>query len=276
MTLITPEAVRAAAPGHPEPAKAAAALARAAERYGIRGRKATAMLLAQLGHESNLMPVTENLSYSAERIRQVWPTRFPTVDHARPYARNPQALGNKVYGGRMGNTQPGDGYRYRGRGYVQITGRDMYRSVGRALGLDLEGNPDLLLTHDVSALAACEFLKRKGLIDDLGSGDVRSVTRVINGGYNGLPDREARYARVLAALPEPVPALPPQRFLLVPKGGGEAAAWNGRDNPYGGNTLGPELLAVLDLTYPTPGGPWAYGNLKLWRRRDGTFVLERA
>lgn len=75
--------------------------------------------------------------------------------------------------------------------------------------------------------------------------------------------------------PVEIPALPPQRLWLVPKGGGEATAWNGRDNPYGGNVLGPELLAALDLAYPQPGGPWDYGTVKIWRRRDGTFVLER-
>lgn len=73
-----------------------------------------------------------------------------------------------------------------------------------------------------------------------------------------------------------IPALPQQRLYLVPKGGGEAQAWNGKDNPYGGNTLGPELLAVLDLVFPQPGGPWTHGNLNVWRRKNGTFVLERA
>jgi putative chitinase len=89
---------------------------------------------------------TENMNYSAERIRQVWPRRFPTLAAAQPFARNPEGLANHVYGGRLGNTQPGDGWRFRGHGLVQVTGRDNFEKVGRLLRLDLVRNPSLLLT----------------------------------------------------------------------------------------------------------------------------------
>lgn len=98
-----------------------------------------------------LEPATENLHYTAARIREVWPSRFKTVEAAKPYAGNPEALGNKVYGGRLGNDQPGDGYRYRGRGLSQITGKGMYDKFGKLMSIDLVGNPDLALQPKIAS-----------------------------------------------------------------------------------------------------------------------------
>jgi putative chitinase len=100
-----------------------------------------AAILAEVYHETGgkMQPVEENLNYSAKRLTQVWPGRFPTLSSAQPYANNPQKLANKVYGGRMGNTGPNDGWLFRGRGLPQITGRDNYRRAG------IEGNPDKAL-----------------------------------------------------------------------------------------------------------------------------------
>ncbi len=93
-----------------------------------------AYMLATVFHETGatMQPVTENLNYSAERLTKVWPSRFPTVASAEPFARNPRKLANKVYGGRMGNTAPDDGWRYRGRGLPQITGKENYTKFGLA------------------------------------------------------------------------------------------------------------------------------------------------
>ncbi|MFK0273629.1 chitinase [Ensifer sp. NPDC090286] len=93
-----------------------------------------AYMLATVFHETGAMmqPVTENLSYTAERIAEVWPTRLPTIASAKPFARNPRKLANKVYGGRMGNTAPDDGWLYRGRGLPQITGKENYEKFGLA------------------------------------------------------------------------------------------------------------------------------------------------
>lgn len=100
--------------------------------------------LAQLGHESNgLTHKEEGLSYSASRLTEIWPSRFPTLEVAKKYERNPEKLANFVYGGRMGNVNPGDGYKFRGRGYIQLTGRETYREIGKIAGLDLENDPDL-------------------------------------------------------------------------------------------------------------------------------------
>lgn len=171
--------------------------------------------LAQLGHESNGLTVKEeNLNYSAERLTKVWPSRFPTLDVAKKYERNPEKLANFVYGGRMGNVNPGDGYRYRGRGYIQLTGRDAYREVGRIAGLDLENNPDLAGDASHAVRIACAFWTWKKLNPTCDAGDFAGLTRRINGGINGLTDRFEWLEKVQHVLAsgldaqEPAPARP--------------------------------------------------------------------
>jgi putative chitinase len=112
-----------------------------------------AYALATVRHEvgPNMLPIIENMNYSAKRMMQVWPSRFPTLASAKPYANNPQALGNKVYGGRLGNGMF-DGYKFRGRGIgAQITGYDSYKKYGDLLGIDMVSNPDLAMDLDIGA-----------------------------------------------------------------------------------------------------------------------------
>ncbi len=99
----------------------------------------------------NLVPIEENLKYSAKRIMEVWPSRFKTLAAAQAVANSPQKLANKVYGGRLGNTGSNDGWLYRGRGYSQITGKENYAKFAKLLGLDLVNNPDLVLDPTVGA-----------------------------------------------------------------------------------------------------------------------------
>ena len=140
-------------------------------------------------HESaGLTRLSENLDYSAQRLVQVWPGRFPTVEAAQPYAHNPVALANKVYAGRLGNTESGDGWKYRGRAPIQITGRANYRRVGDLMGQDLESNPDLL-EQPRFALEACVHWWEDRIPDDI-LGDPEKVTRRVNGGLIGLAERE--------------------------------------------------------------------------------------
>lgn len=144
--------------------------------------------LGQILHESaGLTQFSENLNYSAERLCVVWPSRFPTLQSAQPYARNPQALANKVYGGRMGNINPGDGWKYRGRAPIQITGHDNYAAVGKLMGQDLLTLPELL-EQPRFALEAC-IAWWEGSIPDSMIGDVEKVSRRVNGGLIGLADR---------------------------------------------------------------------------------------
>lgn len=176
--------------------------------HGVdRGRHRLEFFLAQIGHEScGLSQLSENLNYSAERLMQVWPRRFPTLAAAKPYARNPEALANFTYGGRMGNglADSGDGWRFRGRGYVQLTGREGYREVGRACGLDLEADPALAVSPDHALAVALGFWTWKRANSLCDTGDFERLTLSVNGGKTGWTDRVAwleRVRRVLATAP---------------------------------------------------------------------------
>lgn len=143
--------------------------------------------LAHVLHESGrLEHLEEGLSYSSERLCAVWPNRFPTPESAEPYARNPVALANKVYGGRLGNTHSGDGWKYRGRGLIQVTGRDNYALVGNSIGQDAEDNPDLLAQPTWALQSAIAWWEKK--IPDSVVGDVVAERRRVNGGTLGLAD----------------------------------------------------------------------------------------
>lgn len=160
--------------------------------------------LAQLGHESGGLTVREeNLNYSAPRLMAVWPSRFPSLAAAQPYARNPEKLADKVYAGRMGNASPGDGWRYRGRGYIQLTGRDAYRAVGRLAGLDLEANPDQASDPRHAPAIAAAFWTWKNINPACDAGDFVTCTRKINGGTVGLDDRKEWLAKAQAAVTWP-------------------------------------------------------------------------
>lgn len=145
--------------------------------------------LGQVLHESaGLTQFSENLNYSAERLCAVWPGRFPTLADARPYARNPEALANKVYGGRMGNIYLGDGWRFRGRGPIQLTGRDNYAAVGDLIGQDLTTAPELMEQPRYALEATIAWWEDR--IPDSMLGDTERVSKRVNGGLIGLADRE--------------------------------------------------------------------------------------
>ena len=111
-----------------------------------------AYMLATVRHEcgSGMLPITENLNYSARRLTQVWPSRFPTIDHASKYSNNPEMLGDYVYGSRLGNGRF-EGFKFRGRGFIQITGYVNYKKFSELLGVDLVANPDLAKDKGIGA-----------------------------------------------------------------------------------------------------------------------------
>ena len=159
------------------------------------------MFLAQLAHESALFERTvENLNYTTvAQIRKTWPRRFPSNASAAPYVRNPQRLANEVYANRLGNgdAASGDGWKYRGRGLIQVTGKDNYRDAGESLGLPLLEEPELLEEPVHAADAAGWFWKQRDLnrFWDM----VTYCTRAINGGITGLPERIRLYELASAA-----------------------------------------------------------------------------
>lgn len=180
------------------------ALTKYFEKYEINTPERVAMFLAQCGHESGGFTVMqENLHYKAARLTAVFPKYFRDVD-PEDYDNDPEAIANRVYANRMGNgdEDSGDGYRYHGRGIVQITGKDNYAKCSRdALGDDsLVDNPDLLCEIDGAVMSACWFWNWRDLNDLSDDGDILAVTKKINGGTNGLDDRTARYNAILPIL----------------------------------------------------------------------------
>ncbi|HIE1774371.1 glycoside hydrolase family 19 protein [Pseudomonas aeruginosa] len=171
-------------------------------RFEINTPERVAMFLAQVGHESqSLKRLVENLNYSAEGLLKAWPQRFAPAE-AKQYARQPERIANRAYANRMGNGSPdtGDGYRYRGRGLIMITGHDNYAEAARALALPLVAQPELLEQRTWAAIAAGWWWRSRGLNDLADQGRFDRITLKINGGYNGADDRAARLDLARAAL----------------------------------------------------------------------------
>lgn len=192
------------------PEEWSAALNPAMARFEIVNAGRMAAFLAQIGHESGqLNRLAENLNYSAKRLMQVWPGRFPTLEKALPNERNPEKLAGYVYAKRLGNGDEasGDGWRYRGRGLIQLTGRGNYRAAAGGIGLPLEEQPDLLVQPEAAALSAAWFWKSHGLNeladdnnDDNDLEDFRTISKRINGGTVGLKERMTLWERAKRVL----------------------------------------------------------------------------
>lgn len=198
---MTPSKLASAANISPElAAKWAAPLTAAMEKFSINTPKRQAQFIAQIAHESGgFQRLTENLNYSAQGLASTWPGRFSTGtgpnELAREIARNPEKIANAAYGLRMGNNAQGDGWKYRGRGLIQLTGKANYQSAAAAIGAPLVEQPELVAEPAMAAMTAAWFWNKNGLNALADSGDTRMVTKRINGGTTGLDDRLARYAR---------------------------------------------------------------------------------
>lgn len=180
-------------------------LVAAAGEFEINTPRRLAAFLAQIAHESGeLARVVENLNYSVAGLRKTWPARFPSEALAAKYARQPMAIANYVYANRLGNGSEasGDGWRYRGRGPIQTTGKDGYRRLGAALNLPLVEKPELLEQPAAGARAAGWEWHSRGLnpLADMGTGEAfATITRRINGGLTGHPERTRCWARARQA-----------------------------------------------------------------------------
>ena len=170
-------------------------------KYDIGTPKRQAAFIGQCAVESaNFTRLQENLKYSAQRLTQVWPSRFPSIEAATPYANNPEKLANFVYAGRMGNLQDGDGWQFHGRGLIQLTGRENYENCGNGIGVDLINDPDLLLTPQSAALSAGWFWNKHGLNLLADAQEYGTMTRRINGGTTALEERIAKITKALQVL----------------------------------------------------------------------------
>jgi len=166
-----------------------------AAKFQINTPLRLAHFLAQCGHESGGFRATqENLNYSAKGLMGIFKKYFPTEAIANAYQRNPQKIANKVYASRMGNGDEGsgEGYKFRGRGYIQLTGKDNYTAFGKSIGEDIPSNPDVVASK-YALLSAAWFFSKNGLhkMADGGATDavVTSITKRVNGGTIGLADR---------------------------------------------------------------------------------------
>lgn len=167
-------------------------LQKACDKYSIDNTNRQAAFLGQCMHESNNFKVLqENLHYSANGLKAVWGSRFTTDELANKYANHPDMIASKVYANRMGNgdEESGDGWKYRGRGIIQCTGKDLYKTLSDALNIDLVNDPDMLLQMPYAAMSAGWFWNKKGLNSLSDMRDYKEMTRRINGGFNGLDDR---------------------------------------------------------------------------------------
>jgi putative chitinase len=166
-----------------------------AAKFEINTPLRLAHFLAQCGHESGGFRLTkENLNYSAKGLNGTFKKYFPTLESATPYERKPEKIANKVYGGRMGNgpESSGDGAKFCGRGYIQLTGKDNYTAFGKSINEDMSANPEKVASS-YALLSAAWFFNKNGLhkMADGGATDavVTSITKRVNGGTIGLPDR---------------------------------------------------------------------------------------
>lgn len=206
--------------GVKEPQKWLGAIRAACDKFQINTDKRVAAFLAQCAHESGgFTMLTENLNYRATTMAACWPNRFAVMgDDKKPkkdakgalipnsfaiaLEKKPEAIANTVYSNRMGNgtIESGEGWKYRGRGLKQLTGKDNYTRCGTGIGVDLVSDPDKLLEPTYAALSAGWFWSANKCGDFIDKDDFVGLTKKINGGTIGLADREVRYKKCLASM----------------------------------------------------------------------------
>ena len=200
---FTKEQIAKCAPRNKNPGELYEALAQVLPRYDINTPERVAAFMAQCGHESvDFSVLRENLNYSAKGLHGTWPKRFPTLESAQPYERNPEKIANKVYSDRMGNgpEASGDGWKYRGRGAIQLTGKDNYSRFAKDIGKSLDEAIVYVETLAGAIESACWFWKNNGLNAVSDTRDMKLATKKINGGDLGLKERTDHFNHYLEYL----------------------------------------------------------------------------
>jgi putative chitinase len=199
MSIITKEQLAQLIPGNPYLDQWCNALNEILPDYGIDTPQRVAAFIAQCAHESgNFRALKENLNYRAETLRKLFSKYFPTDDLARAYASMPnkqEAIANRIYASRMGNgdEQSGDGFRYCGRGLIQLTGKDNYTFFAGSLDIPVEEAAEYLQTFEGAVQSACWFWETNNLNQWADKDDILTLTKRINGGTIGLEDRKKHY-----------------------------------------------------------------------------------
>ena len=255
-------------PGNPYVPQWYQALCMILPEYGINTPQRVAAFVAQCAHESgNFRLLKENLNYKAESLMRVWPSRFPNMEVARQYAMQPEKIANKVYSSRMGNGDEasGDGWKYAGKGLIQLTGKDNYTWFAESIETPLEQIPEYLQTFEGAVQSACWFWEVNNLNQWADAGDILTLTKRINGGTIGLDDRIKHYNHALHVL------------------GGEISG--GGQTQHVAESSGPDMTTVirrgsrgatvaavqakLGLTADGDFGPGTERALMGWQRENG-------
>jgi putative chitinase len=190
-------------PGNPHVEHWYEALTQLLPDYEIDTPQRVAAFIAQCAHESGgFRMLKENLNYRAVTLRKIFPKYFPTDELAAQYAGKPELIANKVYGGRMGNGDEasGDGFRYCGRGLIQLTGKNNYIAFAESIETPVEEIPEFLGTFEGAVQSACWFWESNNLNQWADKGDILTLTKRINGGTIGLDDRIKHYEHALHVL----------------------------------------------------------------------------
>jgi len=197
---ITQQQLSAILPGNPYIEHWCEALNKILPDYDISTPQRVAAFIAQTAHESGgYTALHENLNYQAASLCRVWPRLFPNQDVANEYAHQPERIANRAYANRMGNgpEESGDGWRFCGRGLLQVTGHDNYQAFADSLQMNIDDVPAYLQTFEGAVQSACWFWENNNLNTFADSGDFTTMTKRINGGTLGLEDRQARYLHAM-------------------------------------------------------------------------------
>ena len=200
MTELSLEQLKQLLPKNPYVDHWHKALSQLLPDYEINTPQRIAAFVAQCAHESGgFLFLKENLNYRAESLVRVWPKYFPDLATAKSYEKQPEKIANRAYANRMGNgpEDSGDGWKFAGKGLIQLTGRTNYTWFAASLGISVEEASEYLLTFEGAAQSACWFWEQNNLNKFADTGDIKGMTKVINGGYLGLEDREKHYQHAL-------------------------------------------------------------------------------
>lgn len=267
MSLITVDQLRAMIPTNKEVEAWCEELNKALPKYDITTDQRIAGFISQCAHESmDFNAMSENLNYREETLNKVFPRYFgPGKRNAAEYARNPEKIANYVYmdefrTSKLGNTQPGDGWRFRGRGLKQLTGRDNYTRFAKDYDLTAEEAAVWVETKEGALASALWFWNTNKLNPIADTGNVAALTKKINGGDIGLADRQARYTRAMAALGGKITA-------AAPAAAPAATAGSMRRGSEGEGVK--KLQAALGITADGDFGPGTEAALKKWQAENG-------
>jgi len=267
MSLLTVDQLRAMIPTNKEVEAWCEELNKALPKYDITTDKRIAGFISQCAHESmDFNALSENLNYREETLNKVFPRYFgPGKRNAAEYAKNPEKIANYVYmdefrTSKLGNTQPGDGWRFRGRGLKQLTGRDNYTRFAKDYDMTAEQAAEWLETKEGALASALWFWNTNKLNAIADTGNVAALTKKINGGDIGLADRQARYAKAMAALGGKIDTSAPAAAPAA-SGGTLRRGSKGDDVK--------KMQAKLGLAADGDFGPGTEAALKKWQSANG-------